>query len=139
MIIFCLSHFFFNDTATTEIYTYLHTLSLHDALPISASPAGGCARLPRRAGTAPVRARSRRARTARTPPRAGGGRPGSPAPAPASAAARGGRGTGCRSTAPAQGGRARKSVMSGTGESVRVGTGGSRIIKKKNKTIRRKH
>src|SRR3546814_6843523 len=28
--------FFFNDTATTEIYTYLHTLSLHDALPISA-------------------------------------------------------------------------------------------------------
>src|SRR3712207_7524959 len=27
----CLSHFFFNDTATTEIYT----LSLHDALPIS--------------------------------------------------------------------------------------------------------
>src|SRR3546814_11136626 len=28
--------FFFNETATTEIYTYLHTLSLHDALPISA-------------------------------------------------------------------------------------------------------
>src|SRR3546814_1138021 len=28
--------FFFNDTATTEIYTYLHTLSLHDALPIYA-------------------------------------------------------------------------------------------------------
>src|SRR3546814_10395112 len=26
--------FFFNDTATTEIYTYLHTLSLHDARPI---------------------------------------------------------------------------------------------------------
>src|SRR3546814_8102537 len=26
--------FFFTDTATTEIYTYLHTLSLHDALPI---------------------------------------------------------------------------------------------------------
>src|SRR6059058_6054252 len=26
--------FFFNDTATTEIYTSLHTLSLHDALPI---------------------------------------------------------------------------------------------------------
>src|SRR3546814_14524485 len=25
---------FFNDTATTEIYTYWHTLSLHDALPI---------------------------------------------------------------------------------------------------------
>src|SRR3546814_13020632 len=31
--ILCL-FFFFNDTATTEIYTYLHTLSLHDALPI---------------------------------------------------------------------------------------------------------
>src|SRR3546814_10078110 len=27
-------HFCFNDTATTEIYTYCHTLSLHDALPI---------------------------------------------------------------------------------------------------------
>src|SRR3546814_7421504 len=27
--------FFFNDTATTQFYTYLHTLSLHDALPIS--------------------------------------------------------------------------------------------------------
>src|SRR3546814_17795788 len=26
--------FWFNDTATTEIYTSLHTLSLHDALPI---------------------------------------------------------------------------------------------------------
>src|SRR3546814_13362163 len=25
--------FFFNATATTEIYTYCHTLSLHDALP----------------------------------------------------------------------------------------------------------
>src|SRR2546429_7352048 len=37
------SVFFFNDTATTEIYT----LSLHDALPISTSPAtawlAGCA------------------------------------------------------------------------------------------------
>src|SRR3546814_14939829 len=26
--------FFFKDTATPEIYTYCHTLSLHDALPI---------------------------------------------------------------------------------------------------------
>src|SRR3712207_9000138 len=32
--------FFFNDTATTEIYT----LSLHDALPISGAGAGGRAR-----------------------------------------------------------------------------------------------
>src|SRR3546814_14588167 len=30
--------FFFNDPATTEIYTYFHTLSLHAALPISAYP-----------------------------------------------------------------------------------------------------
>src|SRR3546814_20712180 len=29
--------YFFNDTATTEIYTYLHTLSLHDVLPIFVS------------------------------------------------------------------------------------------------------
>src|SRR5881275_3795042 len=29
--------FFFNDTATTEIYTVPYTLSLHDALPISCS------------------------------------------------------------------------------------------------------
>src|SRR3546814_9480261 len=34
--------FFFKDTATTEIYTYRHTLSLHDALPIS-RPGGGVA------------------------------------------------------------------------------------------------
>src|SRR5215204_2110788 len=33
----CLSIFFFNDTATTEIYT----LSLHDALPISPRRRGG--------------------------------------------------------------------------------------------------
>src|SRR3546814_5332622 len=31
LIFFC---FFFNDTAHTAIYTYGHTLSLHDALPI---------------------------------------------------------------------------------------------------------
>src|SRR3546814_7363953 len=29
------SSFFFNATASTEIYTYCHTLSRHDALPIS--------------------------------------------------------------------------------------------------------
>src|SRR3546814_2006437 len=33
--IHALPYFLFNDTATTEIYTYLHTVSLHDALPIS--------------------------------------------------------------------------------------------------------
>src|SRR5213594_275324 len=36
--------FFFNDTATTEIYTSVHTPSLHDALPISS------ARMARRCG-----------------------------------------------------------------------------------------
>src|SRR3546814_1619729 len=38
MYVGCAGCFFFcNDTATTEIYTYLHTLSLHDALPILGS------------------------------------------------------------------------------------------------------
>src|SRR3546814_17680724 len=32
----CLVAFFFNEPATTEIYTNVHTLSLHDALPTSA-------------------------------------------------------------------------------------------------------
>src|SRR3546814_21133995 len=36
--------FVFNDTATTEIYTYGHTLSLPDALPISVAEADGAAR-----------------------------------------------------------------------------------------------
>src|SRR3546814_15823224 len=50
----CISHsFFFNHTATPEIYTYLHTLSLHDALPI------WCSRSPRAAS-------STRPRTCRT-------------------------------------------------------------------------
>src|SRR3546814_19200385 len=33
--------FFFNDTAPTEIYTYLPTRSLHDALPIGGAEAAG--------------------------------------------------------------------------------------------------
>src|SRR5215204_7742889 len=39
----CLCCFFFNDTATTEIYT----LSLHDALPLSALPPGARATIVR--------------------------------------------------------------------------------------------
>src|SRR5210317_249784 len=35
--VLCFLFFFFNDTATTEIYTLSYTLSLHDALPISSS------------------------------------------------------------------------------------------------------
>src|SRR3712207_7233220 len=52
--------FFFNDTATTEIYT----LSLHDALPISPRRPGTGPRLrgPRPAGRAARRGRRRRAR-----------------------------------------------------------------------------
>src|SRR5881628_3397927 len=42
--------FFFNDTATTEIYTSVNTLSLHDALPISFLP--GCASTPEFTSTA---------------------------------------------------------------------------------------
>src|SRR3546814_9420454 len=34
---------FFNATASTEIYTYLHTLSLHDALPIHPKQSKHCA------------------------------------------------------------------------------------------------
>src|SRR3546814_16221922 len=34
LLIAALWCFFFNDSATTEIYTYGHTRSLHDALPI---------------------------------------------------------------------------------------------------------
>src|SRR3712207_9042962 len=66
MVVACFTYlfFFFNDTATTEIYT----LSLHDALPISRSavdggghaharPASACAR--RAGGAARVRLRGR--------------------------------------------------------------------------------
>src|SRR2546429_6743049 len=62
MIIF----FFFNDTATTEIYT----LSLHDALPISAAPTWSSSPRARAAGPAPERRRSwrgSRGRSARSP------------------------------------------------------------------------
>src|SRR5256885_7305329 len=55
--------FFFNDTATTEIYT----LSLHDALPISRRAAVG-------RGT---RRRGRRRRRSRSRGRPGGAQPGS--------------------------------------------------------------
>src|SRR3546814_4679119 len=48
-VIMYLVVFFFNETATTEIYTYLHTLSLHDALPISSASARPCAARPCRA------------------------------------------------------------------------------------------
>src|SRR3546814_20909009 len=52
-------YFFFNDPATTDIYTYGHTLSLHDALPIYAYARTAAARAGER-GTA-WSARRRRA------------------------------------------------------------------------------
>src|SRR2546430_8337109 len=59
----CVIFFFFNDTATTEIYT----LSLHDALPIYPRPAQGAVRLRRCRGRPGAGA-------LRDPPRAGGAR-----------------------------------------------------------------
>src|SRR3712207_8682751 len=56
--------FFFNDTATTEIYT----LSLHDALPISRAAGGGEDHQPRAAR----RRRARRLHLGRAGPAAGG-------------------------------------------------------------------
>src|SRR5213075_3548760 len=47
--------FFFNDTATTEIYTTRHTLSLHDALPISISSRHANGRRGIAANVSPVR------------------------------------------------------------------------------------
>src|SRR3546814_14973045 len=44
--------FVFNDTATTEIYTYWNTLSLHDALPIYA---GGSLHVRREDDVRPLR------------------------------------------------------------------------------------
>src|SRR3546814_1445709 len=64
--------FFFNYTATTEIYTYSHTLSLHDALPISSR----C--IPRASDPKATRSRSRSARaTCTMSPRAASPRTGS--------------------------------------------------------------
>src|SRR5216110_3182262 len=44
-------HCFFNDTATTEIYTSSHTLSLHDALPICGTSSSRSCRDTSRAGS----------------------------------------------------------------------------------------
>src|SRR6187549_2352425 len=42
MFMFLCFFFFFNDTATTEIYTGWYTLSLHDALPICSADGTRC-------------------------------------------------------------------------------------------------
>src|SRR3712207_7752425 len=63
--------FFFNDTATTEIYT----LSLHDALPISRSRAGPARRRAPRSAVRTARGRSRcRSIPCRSRPRPGADR-----------------------------------------------------------------
>src|SRR6267142_6798836 len=51
---YCVIYFFFNDTATTEIYT----LSLHDALPISRPRSSARPLSDSAAGTAPRHGRS---------------------------------------------------------------------------------
>src|SRR2546430_8372536 len=61
------SFFFFNDTATTEIYT----LSLHDALPISEHEPRADADVPHAAGIRLEDGRDRRRHTGRSPARAG--------------------------------------------------------------------
>src|SRR2546425_3756819 len=62
--------FFFNDTATTEIYT----LSLHDALPISSTPDPRPARRSAARGRRPRPGRARDSRASRPLPRAPSGR-----------------------------------------------------------------
>src|SRR3546814_465128 len=62
--------FFFNGTATTEIYTYRHTLSLHDALPISWGTPRWARRTSPRSGPGPTpSARQPRQRPPRPPSR----------------------------------------------------------------------
>src|SRR3546814_12678212 len=101
--VFCV---FFNDTATTEIYTYGHTLSLHDALPISR----------RGADRAPARATWSRRHPARIS-RGSSQHRQRPACGIAGQIAPGHR-------------RYRKSVVLGKILSVRVALGGLRFIKK---------
>src|SRR6184192_4884691 len=50
--LFFFNFFFFNDTATTEIYTSIDTLSLHDALPNCPLPLNSQQRCPSHARAA---------------------------------------------------------------------------------------
>src|SRR3546814_14828014 len=136
-----IAYFVFQATATTENYTYGHTLSLHAALPISAIIS--CPRHPRAVSARTPTTNARQSRRAD----ASVGRSG-----PARSLPRGHRHS---DTAPGRGrwhhppheapprqparrasGAERKSVVSGKSESVRVDPGGRRIIQKKKK-IRR--
>src|SRR3546814_7697227 len=67
-----ITYFFCNEPAHTEIDTYSHTLSLHDALPISGSATGpgSCGTGPRRtSGAARCHTAPRRAPERAAPPR----------------------------------------------------------------------
>src|SRR5687767_15971637 len=68
ILILTLLHFFFNDTATTEIYT----LSLHDALPISNARKRALPHRCRRRRTLRRRDRGRSARSGSSRPRRSG-------------------------------------------------------------------
>src|SRR3546814_16456300 len=130
--------FFFKDTATTEIYTYCHTLSLHDALPIWPWRAWRGTRADSgRPGASARRACGRRVRGAG---RGGSGRwrgcwascfPQGFWVCSLPCEGRGGLGRGAFGVIANRGHRDRKSVVSGKSVSVRVDLGGRRIIKKK--------
>src|SRR5256885_16983895 len=64
-VLYLLLFFFFNDTATTEIYT----LSLHDALPISHPGGAGAQDVGHAARRGAPRGARRRARRVHRPPR----------------------------------------------------------------------
>src|SRR3546814_1713531 len=70
----CCSVFFYNDSATTEIYTYSHTLSLHDARPIYHRHVPGPAAQAARGAGHPHRQRPPRGRGPRVRRRAHAGR-----------------------------------------------------------------
>src|SRR3546814_17188403 len=130
-----LCFFFFNGTATTEIYSYLHTLSLHDALPIFRRTRPGVA-----AAGAGWRRSDRVDGRRHTICGAVGQGPSGLRLLPADV--RAGHQSTDRSAARADRDVARmpadrKSVVLGKRVSVRVDLGGRRIIKKK-KTIKNK-
>src|SRR3546814_14510608 len=125
--------FFFNDPSTTEIYTYLHTLSLTDACPISFGRVHGARR-----GEGPCR---RTARGVELRDRLGGiarrrlyGDPRSadtPYPSRTTWRRRASGRQMARGAARSPFGEDRKRVVEGKNVSVRVDLRGLRIFKKK--------
>src|SRR3546814_19642575 len=136
-MLFVFLFFFVNDTATTEIYTYRHTLSLHDALPISPmsiGPTSG-ARPPRcwaARGLPATAAASKNSSMERpsTPPIP---RHISPAWRSSGSDEQGQMSKESSMASPSPSKKDRKSVVSGKSVSVRVDLGGRGIHKKKKK------